>query len=308
MVNICKGAVAICIAYVCNIYLMISTDLQYMSFWEYDPYAFAGWTNFAVSSSLEEIAIGYSFGINHLYNVEHVFFETVANITCKGTNPLVLKPNYTEEWNNLLPTLNELYYVNKSIFGFFLGDELISHGTTNMPQNINTVAMTVRHSFNDSIIYTNGGHRPVVRGYNECGNYTWNKLSEYLDWFSIDLYHFDGVVNVTWVDYVQWYYQQYVFPKMCFPLVVPGAFGSLYNNQSTLSEEDEADNEDAINFYFWALNDSRIIGIYPWHWNSSYPNKPPTKPCEIGTQNLTLTQSTYKQIGEAIIKKQIYNP
>ena len=220
------------------------------------------------------IEIGNSLGINHLYNVTDIFFEFDRSINChknatnNGTyvNPYILSPNYETNWQNMLPIFNELYYINESIFGFFIGDELISHGTVEMPSYINTAAKTIRESFNDSIIYMNGGHSPISKQRNTCGPVNFTKISPYLDWFSIDMYHTDHP-NATYVDSIKLFYEQYVFPAMDLSyqsaLAIPGSFTSDKNDQCDYQCYDELCNEDAINFYFWGINDERIIGLYP---------------------------------------------
>ena len=117
------------------------------------------------------------------------------------------------------------------------------------------------------------------------------------------MYHWDGP-NITWVDYIKSWYEDYVFPKMDLSyqkaMTVPGSFGSEYNDECDMSCYDNQCNEDAINYYFWALEDERLIGLYPWHWQSKYPKQPPNNPNEIGTMNLTLTLQTWKEIGLSI--------
>ena len=285
-----------------NIY---AVPVQYMSFWEYSPSDFAGWTNFAFTSNLTQIAEGHTLGINHLFNLEFVLFE-ISPVSCANHSgnpyyPVRLKPNYTEEWINLLPTLNELYYVNKSIFGFFMGDELVWNGVG--IDVLNTAVKLVRDSFTNSTIYTNEAFPPLSEGINYCGdNITYTQISPYLDWFSIDMYHWNGVDN-SFVSKVQTFYDDYVYPIMNlshqYALTVPGSYASDYDSGCNISCFDEMCAVDANNFYQWALNDERIIGINPWHWEYM-PNCIPARD-EIGTSQLNVSKVTWRSIGEKII-------
>ena len=285
--------------------IIYAVTVQYMSFWEYSPVDFAGWTNFGVTSNLSQIEQGYSLGINHLFNLEGTFF-TGSSVPCTNHSgvpyyPLVLKQNYIQEWNNLLPTLNELYHVNKSIFGFFMGDELVWNGLN--PNDLNTAIKLVRDNFTDSIIYTNEATAPISSNKNYCGkNVNYTKISSYLDWFSIDMYHFDGVNN-DFVSSVEQFYNKYVYPVMNlshqYALSVPGSFASDYNSNCNESCYDQMCAVDANNFYEWALKDEQIIGINPWHWEYC-------KGCisfrdEIGTSQLNVTKATWRDIGQKII-------
>ena len=182
--------------FLCNTYAI---PVEYMSFWEYSPSEFAGWTNFAFTSNLTQIAEGYSLGINHLFNLEGILFQG-SSIPCTNHSgnpyyPLILKSNYIQEWLNILPTINELYYVNKSIFGFFMGDELVWNGLD--PNSLNIAVKLVRDNFTNATIYTNGATPPISSGKNYCGNnVSYSKISSYLDWFSIDMYHLNGQDNM----------------------------------------------------------------------------------------------------------------
>merc|ERR1712154_486941 len=98
-------------------------------------------------------------------------------------------------------------------------------------------------------------------------NYT--QISKYLDWFSIDLYHHNGTAVDFVNETVKPFYEEYVFPKMDltkqYALCVPGSYSSTYNDQCDQQCYDEMCSVDANNFYKWAVNDGRIIGLYPWH-------------------------------------------
>ncbi len=284
---------------------IFSVRLQYISFWEYNPEDFKGWTNFAVSSNLTAINIGYSYGINHLFSVESIFFEYNSTMCAnKNIKPMILRSDYLQRWNSNLPIINELYFVNKSIFGFFMGDELIWNGLN--PSSLITAIDTIRNSnFSKAIIYENEAAGVPKNGNDVCGiHHNFTQIPKGLDWFSIDLYHFGGndakFVNQT----VKPWYEQYVFPKMDFSyqsaLCVPGSFASVNNTQCDQQCYDEFCAIDAQQFYIWGLNDERIIGLYPWHW--SYCPGCIKYRDEIGTENMNITKQKWIQIGKQIIQ------
>eukprot|EP01084_Bolivina_argentea_P119618 212076_1 len=282
-----------------------AVPLKYMSFWEYDPNDFAGWCNFAVSANTTQIKIGQSLNISHLWNIEGFFFEgsgKICNTTYGGTlNPLILKSNYKAIWDQYYPTIHELYYVNKSIFGFFMGDELVWNGLD--PVSLNTAVEFIRNNISDAIIYTNAATPPVQNDVDGCGHkMNYNQISSYLDWFSIDMYHFNGQ-ETTFVDSVKTFYEKYVFPKMNlnkqYALCVPGSFTSTQNKQCNAQCYDQMCEMDAWNFYNWTVSDERIIGLYPWHWkNDDIP-----VPDELGTKGMNLTKAAWNEIGKKIINQ-----
>ena len=276
-----------------------------MSMYDYTPQAFAGWTNFGFTSNIDAINEGFNYGIKALYDVHDIFY-TKSNISCMHYNetvyPLTLRDNYMDLWNDKLPLLTELFYVNKSVFGFFLGDEIMWNGIS--PQQITIAARTIKQNFSSAIIYRNAATTPVETGRYCCTKYfDFTHISPYLDWFSIDMYHFNGP-NESFVDSVKQFYEKYVFTKMNltyqYGLTVPGSFGSDQNNECNETRYDEMCSVDAKNFYEWGLNDDRIIGINPWHWGFC-PSCVGHFEDEIGTQNLTLTQQAWKEYGKDII-------
>ena len=154
-----------------------------------------GWTHFNAETNLTEIAIGNSLGIKFLYSVESIFFEQI-NETCNTSfgsimHPITLRQDYMQQWNNMLPLFDELYYINQSIFGFFVGDELVWNGLD--PIQLNIAVQLIRNTYNNSTIFTNAAAPAIQYGITACGKqYSYTKISTYLDWFSVDIYHSNG--------------------------------------------------------------------------------------------------------------------
>eukprot|EP01084_Bolivina_argentea_P170721 295841_1 len=223
-----------------------SAPLRYMSFWEYNPAEFANWTNYAFTKNLTLIEEGNLLGINHLYEVSDILFDHSPvpcineSTTGEPVYPIVLKSNYNEEWNKNLPLLSELY-ANNSIFGFFMGDELVWQGLN--PNDLNIAIQTIRANFSDCIIYYNDAKMVFYPGFNFCQlavNYS--KISKYLDWISVSYFHHDGP-NDSFVSEVQTFYEQHIYPTMNlshqYAVFVPGSFASNCNAECDVSCYDQ---------------------------------------------------------------------
>ena len=286
--------------------LCVGVELKYMSFWEYVPADFGGWCNFAVSNNVTEINEGFKLNITHLYDVTYTFFKGSGNLcnTSYGTvlDPLILNPDYQTLWDRIYATVDELYYVNKSIFGFFMGDELVWRGLS--PVSLQFATKFLRENISDSIIYTNGATPPMQNDIDSCGNIkNYTQISPYLDWFSIDLYHHNGTAVDFVNETVKPFYEQYVYTKMNlsyqYALCVPGSYSSNYNSECDEQCYDKMCAVDANNFYLWGMSDDRIIGLYPWHWM----NVNGKSVYNVGTVDMNLTKQTWNAIGKDIISK-----
>lgn len=95
-----------------------NTNLRWFTFWDYVPQDFAGWTNFAFTDSFQDINTGTTLGIKHLFSLQSSFITTNAN------NSYILRPDYQQKWKDLVPVMQSLF-ANHSIFGFFMGDEVL---------------------------------------------------------------------------------------------------------------------------------------------------------------------------------------
>ena len=202
---------------------------------------------------------------------------------------------------------------------FAQGDELALKGIP--PATIIRFADTVRASFprGQAIIYYNeasffGGPRHTwVNGHTDMTNYT---IPKSLDWFGVDLYHYDGPVKGWAQARVGSWYRANVYPNISAQqkvVLVPGAFGSTVNhfpNGTYVCDRhcyDEMCTLDAHEFYAWAKSDERVVAIAPWNWggcpgcNGSHWT-PPNLCCmdEIGAKDQPKTRAAWERIGDEI--------
>lgn len=136
------------------------------------------------------------FGLQSLYATESIFLT-------RGSTGLVLRPDYEAAWAAAVPVARELL-ANGTIFGFFLGDELVWNC---LPvADLNTYAAAVRASFprgapgsGAAILWQN--EASFISGadrVNSCKqpNPSYRIPSE-LDWFSVDIYHSEPALAAT---------------------------------------------------------------------------------------------------------------
>ena len=233
--------------------------------------------------------------------------KRVVNCTLgKATCGIRLKPTWHADWTALAEVARPLL-ANGSIIGFNLGDELCWNCLR--PDELETAANAIRASFprGSAILWYNEATKPVSsRGQwlaDGCprGGGTY-RIPAALDWFSVDLYHMDGLVK-GWVEAnVKQFYEAYIFPNLTAAqrgFLVPGSFGSTLNKLCNKDCYDRMCAHDAVDFYHWAANDSRIVGLAPWNWGGcGGPCDAPKD--EIGTQDMPLARAAWRKIGLAI--------
>ena len=211
----------------------------------------------------------------------------------------MLNPNYKQSWNDVYTILYDLYD-RKLIIGFFLGDGSVSWGVD--PSDINIAAQFIKENISAPIIYMNEGETVMRTGFDYCNNYhNYNMISSYIDWFSTAIYHYDDdilFVNNT----VKPFYEKYVFQRINVNkqsvFCVPGSFASNNNKECDFNCYEEMSINDANQYYEWAKNDERIIGLMGWHWISVTDN---TSMEEIGTRDMPKTKANWERIGQMII-------
>lgn len=278
-----------------------------MTFWQYHPIEEQGWINLGITASIPQIDRGHELNMDNLYNVESIFFIDNPNNECNVSNNetkvmKMLNPNYKQLWNDkYYKTFYDLFYTQKSIIGFFIGDGLVYLGVE--PSEINIAAQFIKENISTSIIYMNEATEPMRSGLDQCNHYhNYQQISSYIDWFSINIYHYDNneeFVNET----VKPFYEKYVFPKMDlssqFAFCVPGSYASNNNERCDEQCYEQMSINDANQYYEWGINDERIIGLMPWHWVSVVDN---TSNEEIGTQDMPQTKANWERIGKLIIE------
>lgn len=74
--------------------LVAAGPVKFMSFWQYEPSDFIGWTNFGFTDSPSDLVAGAATGIHGMLNVEGIFCA-VSPVPPHG---LILNPNAMAEW------------------------------------------------------------------------------------------------------------------------------------------------------------------------------------------------------------------
>ncbi len=205
---------------------------------------------------------------------------------------MILRPDWQAQWGALAAAAAP-FLANGTLLGFNLGDELVWNCLA--PANLTVVVDAVRATFPRAAAAAGTG---AIIWYNEAAVFprsSWatnvdscgNSISDFsiqaltgLDWFSVDIYHMDGPVE-GWVEaYVLPWYEENIFPNLTLPLqsafLVPGSFASDVNHYPNGTYVCDRDCYgamialDAVDYFTWALNDTRVATIMPWNWAGEF--------------------------------------
>eukprot|EP01116_Phalansterium_solitarium_P005425 TRINITY_DN1703_c0_g1_i1.p1 TRINITY_DN1703_c0_g1~~TRINITY_DN1703_c0_g1_i1.p1 ORF type:complete len:312 (-),score=16.40 TRINITY_DN1703_c0_g1_i1:33-968(-) len=278
-----------------------------------DPTNQHGWTNLGFSDDLAVLQQANSFGINQLYQVDGIFFESG---TRDGLPALVLRVDWLTSWQSYLPLFNSLLS-NGTIIGFFIGDELVWNGL--QFSDLILASNQIRTDYPHSFIWENEAV-PVFQCLPtqtpNCTDGPWPACCDYakrpiikngvaippaLSAVSIDMYSWNPNWNL--IAEVQAYYKQYLYPGLLANqsvFLVPGSAASTHNPICNVSCYDELCARDAQAFYEWAQADPLVAGMMPWTWFDCTGCVPDLD--EIGTIHMNVTKSTWIGIGKNIIQ------
>jgi len=239
----------------------LSAPRVYFGFYNTDLTKTASASTLYLAASLQD-----ALNVYQQYKIPSLL-DTSKTLLNWGPRPIVLFPDWQSRWQNLVQQ-TQPHIASGTLIGFNLGDELLLHCL--QPRHIDAMAQAIRASFPNTIIWYNEGHKPIEEHLNACGTKVTFSISSALSWFSIDLYHHDGVVP-NWVhDNVKAFYKKYIFPNL-HPgqriALVPGSFNSNLNPNCDTKCYDEMIGHDAVDFIDWALSDSRVAAVIPWNWN-----------------------------------------
>lgn len=287
-----------------------SSSLKYFGFYDDNPPETASFTNLRLSVNATEAVAARLVGLDALLNVEDIFFNFQNHS---------LKQSWRESWDVHATTAAALLQ-NRSIIGFNLGDELVWNCL--LPSAVDAAAEAVRQKFprGQAFIWYNEATGPVSNNVQSsgCPKRTFEfTVPSALDWFSIDMYHMDGVADGWVATWPRKFYQTQVVPKLASHqelVLVPGSFGSNVNHYPNgtyvcnKSCYDTMCAHDAHDFYQWALEPaSRVAAIFPWNWGGCQACNgsrwtPPHTCCmdEIGTRDQPLARAAWQQIGTTI--------
>ena len=206
-------------------------------------------------------------------------------------------------------------FASGAVIGYNLGDELTWNCLA--PANLTMVADAVREMcpsgscivwYNEAAVF----HTPSFT--DSCGNVVTDfSIPAALDWFSVDIYHVDGV-EAGWVDtFVRGYYNAWIFPNLTLTqsvALVPGSFGSNVNHYPNgtyvcdVQCYDQMISHDAVDFAAWAKEEnSRVTAVLPWNWRGC-PScngsrwTPPHTCCmdELGTDVMNRSAAAWKAL------------
>jgi len=272
----------------------------YLGWYGYDLNNMVGWTNIAHSNNISLLIENSNNGINQLFEITELYTNNFDG--------LILKSSWKNMINDNIKLFNNLFY-NKTIFGFFMGDELMWNG---LPySNLTSASNYLRKIYPDSFIWENEAAYALKcnETYSRCfdkNNNTikiTNGIPPGLTAISTDIYHMTPDSN--FVSYVKDFYNKWIYPKLHNNqkvFTVPGSFASNYNSKCDYDCYDTMCAWDALQYYNWALEDDLVIGINPWNWfNCSGCIKYKD---EIGTSYMDITKKIWKTIGELILNKE----
>jgi len=263
-----------------------------MSFWDIsDPKQLSGWGNLYFTSNFSSIPEAASLGLTVLFDVE---FSLLVD-TSTG---LILSPSINKLWASISSQSAPLIS-SKVLTGFFLGDELTWNGLSF--NNLQFVANMIRNTFPTALIYYNEAYPVFTIDKSIYGvNIYYTHVPSAINWISIDFYPSDGSSLSEAISI----FQTKLYPKLSSDqsaLFVPPAYGSLedperYCGGSNCTAEMLLWGEQTIQ---WALSDSRLIGMNPWHWGSHQT----WTGFEIGARDMPAVKNFWTTIGKQIINK-----
>ena len=282
--------------------------IKYMAWYHDSPSETAGFSNLnlRVETASEVVALTKQTGYPSLLDAYTSLWKR------NGTNNhLYLRPDYKAAVAKFATAAKPLL-ANSSIIGFNLGDELSWSCLT--PSDLANGAAELRSHFprGGAVIWYNEASGPldptsrwrVPRpwGPADCPEiHESYSIPAALDWFSVDIYHaLENSSNFV-VSQVKDFYEANIFPHLSpeqRTVLVPGSFG-CNRTMSTCDAAayDRQCTRDAHDFIAWATADTRVVGVFPWHWA-------PCPKCEVGdrggTRDLPATRFVWEEFGRKI--------
>tara|TARA_B110000208_G_scaffold70935_2_gene91331 strand:+ start:799 stop:1782 length:984 start_codon:yes stop_codon:yes gene_type:complete len=263
---------------------------SYFGFWGPDPpAAMSGFTNLAFANTPSEVFTNSAHGIESLLKLEDVFVNQSVRWHFR------LNDDYEARWATYAAQLAPII-ANRTLLGFFLGDELLWNGLTfaEMETYANAVRAAFPRSTNggasaSAVIYTNGAWPtlfPTMPGEpTSPGNIgavpndqLWLRVPTALDWWGVDVYpdQFSqlGALTVLHSNVLR----KFTAPEQRLVLIPP-FYGDRVNSSSAVTRQldcGSSDCDDAM--VSWAeqflrtfLNVScpdatRVVAAMPYRW------------------------------------------
>lgn len=272
---------------------------QWVGFWdlnnEFD--AVKGWNNMVhdqcpQGTDTSPCIAAKAAGLNVFFQVKDVLFHMGA------TDGLELRPDYEASFAAVAPTIEALA-ANDTVFGLFMGDELVWNGLD--IDQLATAATLIKTRFPGLIVYLNMAYPPFTADVDTFGkvkNFT--AMPPSIDWVSVDYYPDEGTMtNVTHL------YTKLLYPKMQShqrALYVPPSYGSMPQSANLTCGQmncTKAMLEWTASTMDWVNSDSNIIGLVPWHWRS-YAATAPGR-FVYGARDMPAVRALWQQIGSQIV-------
>lgn len=268
----------------------------------------AGVVTGGFSSNFTTIQRGRAANISSLFAVHDTFFE----------NGKGLRKDWKAAWAALQVKL-EPYLQDKSVVGFFVGDELFP-GKISVQDFMTALQalQTMKAKYPWLVTWENEGGTRWVKDFKQG-------IPAELDIISFDDYYMwpqgTGTTPQGQADGHRKFYEDEVYPLLKphqKVYLVPGAFGThdpragpmpspySHGNQTycydvTFDSCDRYMADQASAFAAWAFEDPRVAGIAPWHWDSRKIGVvTPFK--EVGVADMPKTKAAWRAIGERIRK------
>jgi hypothetical protein len=238
---------------------------KFMGWYGDEGYAseLAGWNNAYLSQYEADLVTQH-----HVHN----FTQQLLSITS-----VFVKYNYSRRAFYLRPDMHRMIEAkkplwtellrNRTIVGFFLGDEIMWNGFpyTSLVEYSNAI----RKAFPSAFLWQN--EAPDV--YEDLKKYNiTDGVPPAIDAISIDKYHWEMSDREKFVlTTIRGYYDTYIKPQL-HPgqklFVVPGADGSHTNKKCNMTCYNYIVAQDSHWFLKWMQEDELVIGAMPWSWKS----------------------------------------
>eukprot|EP01084_Bolivina_argentea_P027329 50802_1 len=299
-------------------------NLIWMSNYDFDPPQQHGWS-YGSTGSLYAIKQAYTNyqmqSMIHLPTVD-------GNITlCKTESNRypIFYWDFSQNWNtqaNICPdwssnlksftSIIQPFIDNKTIVGYFIGDELTCHGVSYT--NFEAISDQIRNTVSNKVfIYANECASTFEKG----NSFTWTKMPESINWISADYYDMNNGTQ----EYIQnkQLYETGIFPLLKQntkygysqgTILVPGIFAC---NASTV--ELQLNSQQIVialnDMYQWAQIETRIFGFNPWHFdnrtnkNLGFPDGCTKSSDDLNTGAIVMPNvvAKLKEIGYNILSK-----
>ena len=219
-----------------------------------------------------------------------------CNFSC-----ITIDPNYKKSFQKQF-ALMQPAIKSGALKGIFLGDEHVYFGMK--MSYVKLIADLIRTSWPNAIIYMNEAPDVAMCNMNKQNQTIFQKnqcLPVNVDWFGWDFYQHD---STSWTAFRE-AAQGIVYPRMSRTdqRIVATSLG--YSDGSlTIAEAETLDtfcSENARQFLKWGLEDNRLVGTFPFHWNGGIRNANGSITGGAGIIDLPKCAATYRAIGELII-------